>query len=140
MSDYSEETLDEIWTKGRKAGCLDPREYRLDVAGALMKKSLYGKEGNLGWEVDHIYPKEKLKASKIPEDRWDDMINLRPMNAKNNVAKGEDYPNYKRAVIWDNSIPDEHKNIDVSEGNENCTVNSDLQADILENYKQWIKK
>ena len=79
MSDYSEEMLGEIWAKGRNAGSLNPREYRLDAADALMKRSLYGKEGNLGWEVDHIYPKEKLKASKIPEDRWDDIINLRPI-------------------------------------------------------------
>ena len=140
MSDYSEKMLDEIWAKGRKAGSLNLREYRLDAADALMKRSLYGKEGNLGWEVDHIYPKEKLKDSKIPEDRWDDMINLRPMNAKNNVAKGEDYPNYKRAVIWDSSIPNEHKNIDVEEGKENLKVNSDLQKDIAENYKKWMKE
>lgn len=140
MSDYSEELLDEIWAKGRKAGSLNLREYRLDAADALMKRSLYGKEGNLGWEVDHIYPKEKLKDSKIPENRWDDMINLRPMNSKNNVAKGEDYPKYKRAVIWDNSIPNEHKNKDVEEGKQNCIVNSDLQKDIAENYKKWINE
>ena len=115
MSEYSKEMLDRIWVKGRKAGDLDPKEYRIDVAGGLMKRRLYGNEGNLGWEGDHVYPKEKLKADKIPEDRWDDLINLRPMNAKNNVAKGEDYPHYKRAVIWDRSVPKEHKNKAVSE-------------------------
>ena len=140
MSEYSKEMLDRIWVKGRKAGDLDPKEYRIDVAGGLMKRSLYGNEGNLGWEVDHIYPKEKLKADKIPEDRWDDLINLRPMNAKNNVAKGEDYPHYKRAVIWDRSVPKEHKNKDVSEEKQNCTVNSDLQKNIAENYKKWTRE
>lgn len=87
MSNFTDEELDKIWLKGFEVEGLDPEVYRTDAADGLMKRNLYGNEGNLGWEVDHIYPKEKLKERGVPENRWDDMINLRPMNAKNNVAK-----------------------------------------------------
>lgn len=133
MSDYTKEELDAIWRKGRTIQGLDSDTYRLDVVGAIMKRGLYGNEGNLGWEVDHIYPKEKLKGHKIPESRWNDMVNLRPMNAKNNVAKGDDYPKYKVAVQRDGQLTS-NKDVEGQTG----TVNADLQKEIKENYKNWL--
>ncbi len=133
MSDYTEEELDAIWQKGRVIEGMDPSVYRLDAADALMKKGLYGNEGNLGWEVDHIYPKEKLKAKHVPEDRWNDMINLRPMNAKNNVAKGEDYPKYSVAVQYDaKSKTNKEVNGKVR------IVESGVQAKIASAYGEWL--
>lgn len=134
MSDYTKEELDEIWEKGFEIVGLDPKVYRTDAADGLMKRGLYGNEGNLGWEVDHIYPKEQLKKQGVPENRWDDMVNLRPMNAKNNVAKGEDYPTYKAAVQFnkDKKTPN---NIEVS--NKTLIVNETIRDAIRNNYLYW---
>ena len=139
MSDYTEEQLDQIWKKGFVAGDLDPEVYRTDAANALMKRDLYGNEGNLGWEVDHIYPKDKLKAKGVPKNMWDDMVNLRPMNAKNNVAKGEDYPAYTRVVVWDKQYPKLHRNVTVSGDAAKRKVNDSIQAEVFEHYKKWLQ-
>ena len=134
MSNYTEEQLGKIWKKGVVVGDLDSAVYRTDAAGGLMKRSLYGKEGNLGWEVDHIYSKEKLKGLGVPENRWDDMVNLRPMNAKNNVAKGESYPKYKVAVQYNN---DKNAPNNVEVNNKTKVVDKTVQNKIRENYSQW---
>ena len=133
MSDYTEEQLDGIWQKGISIRGVDANIYRLDVAGAVMKRELYGNEGNLGWEVDHIYPKEKLKANKVPEARWSDIMNLRPMNAKNNVAKGEAYPIYDVAVQRKGQLMS-NEEVDGVVG----IVDVDLQQKIKEHYKAWL--
>ena len=139
MSDYTEDELTAIWQKGRKIDGMDPNVYRLDAADALMKRGLYGNEGNLGWEVDHIYPKEKLKAKRIPEDMWNDIVNLRPMNAKNNVSKGENYPVYERVVKWDRSVINSHKNIAVSKEEARREVCDSVQEEISAHYKKWLQ-
>ena len=134
MSDYTKEELDEIWEKGFEVVGLDPKVYRTDAADGLMKRSLYGNEGNLGWEVDHICPKEQLKELAVPENRWDDMVNLRPMNAKNNVAKGEDYPEYKVAVQYN----DDNKNPNNKEVKDKTkSVAKTVQDQIRKNYSEW---
>ena len=133
MSGFPEETLDIVWQKGCKVEGLDLSVYRTDAANALMKRSLYGQEGNLGWEVDHIFPKEKLKDKDVPDNRWDDIVNLRPMNAKNNVAKGEEYPEYNVAVQMDGNAL---RNKEVE--NKRMVVNKDVRHRIRENYKKWL--
>lgn len=95
MSDFSESDLDAIWEKGFEIPGYNKDKYRLDAADAMMQRDQYGKEGLYGWEVDHIFPKAKLEQKRVPEMLWDHMTNLRPMNAKNNVSKGDDYPIYK---------------------------------------------
>lgn len=133
MSNYSDEDLDKIWQKGFEVAGLDPKDYRTDVANGLMKRNLYGNEGKLGWEVDHIYPKEKLKEKGVPENKWDDMVNIRLMNAKNNAAKGEDYPTYCVAVQYDVSS---RTNTEVK--GKSRTVDSGVQAKIASAYAKWL--
>ena len=94
MSDFTKEDLDAIWTKGTIATGYDAADYRLDAAGAMMSREDYGEEGMYGWEVDHIFPRAKLEELGVDEDLWDKLENLRPMNAKNNASKGDDYPGY----------------------------------------------
>lgn len=134
MSNFTDDELDRIWQKGIIVDGLDPTVYRTDAVGGLMKRSLYGNEGNLGWEVDHIFPVEKLKAYEIPEVTWDDLVNLRPMNAKNNAAKGEDYPDYKVAVQY-NGNKTSPNNIKVD--NKSKTVNGKVQERIRKLYLEW---
>jgi len=132
MSDYTKEELDEIWLKGCEVDGLDAATYRKDVVGALMRRDRYGKEGNLGWEVDHILPIEKLKGYKVPEARWNDMANLRPFNAKNNAAKGDDYPTYSVAVQYDENLGAN------KEVNKISTIREDVQAQIASVYARWL--
>ena len=122
MSNYTDEQLNKIWTRGRTVPGLNADVYRLDVAGAMMKRSCYGEEGNLGWEVDHIFPKKKLEECKIPETLHDNILNLRPMNSKNNVKKGDDYPEYKSAFVYDANV---RMNV---EKEKPCEVDTKIQA------------
>ena len=97
----------------------DKELYRKDAAGAWIAFNMYGnKDSLLGWEVDHVWPKQKGGG--------DHMENLRPLNWRNNVSKGDDYPIYKTAVI--------------AEGNKNIfkeeerTINEKLQKILQELY------
>ena len=99
MSNFSNETIEDVWKKGRIIDGKDPDEYRLDAAGAIMKKDNRKVNTQFGWEIDHIFPKAKLKEAGVPEDKWDDLINLRPLQADNNRKKGDDYPSYKSEKV-----------------------------------------
>jgi hypothetical protein len=68
----------------------DKKLYRLDSCGAIIYWSSYGKDTNMGWEVDHIFPESK--GGK------DDHVNLRAMQHQNNSTKGDNYPSYDCAV------------------------------------------
>ena len=102
MSDFTEDQLDAIWKKAKVVEGLDAEKFRLDAADALMARDKYGEEGYMfAWQVDHIYPKARLKKLGVKEELWDDLRNLRPMNAKNNESKGDDYPDYKASYEYD---------------------------------------
>jgi|SRR5690554_1510236 len=60
--------------------------YRLDSCGALIYWHSYGKDTEMGWEVDHIFPQEKGGKN--------DFVNLRAMQHQNNSSKSDDYPSY----------------------------------------------
>lgn len=122
MSDYTNDQLNKIWEKGLVVDGLDPAVYRTDVAEAMMKRDCYGEEGNLGWEVDHIFPRKKLEELKIPEVMHDNMLNLRPMNSKNNAKKGDDYPEYKSAFAYNENV---RMNV---EKECSCEVDAKIQA------------
>jgi len=101
MANYSDELIEQVWKKGRKADGYDSDKYRLDAADAMMQRDQYGEEGLYGWEIDHIFPRAKLEQMGIEEELWDIIDNLRPMNAKNNASKGDDYPDYKSVLEFD---------------------------------------
>ena len=101
MSNFSNEIVNRIWRKGTKIEGLDPEEYRLDAAGALMIKSHRGSDDLYDWEIDHVCPKAKLEDAGISEKEWDNENNLRPFNAKNNNSKSDDYPIYTKALEFD---------------------------------------
>ena len=128
MSNYTDKELDDVWAKGRKISDKDPNEYRLDAAGALMKRSHRGKDDEFDWEVDHVFPKHRLEEEGIPEKDWNKMANLRPFNAKNNGSKSDDYPQYTRSLIYD-----EAKDKNVS-SDTRMVVNEDVQRGINRCY------
>lgn len=128
MSNFSNEIIEAVWKKGRKIEGKDPDVYRLDAAGAIIKKDNRRVNTQFGWEIDHIYPKTKLKEAGIPENKWDDLINLRPLQADNNRKKGDDYPDYFREKVMNEET---FKNVtDVKEK----TIKESVQRKIKKHY------
>jgi len=48
---------EKAWNNAKKVRGKDPARYRQDPYGNLICKSSYGKDSDMGWEVDHINPK-----------------------------------------------------------------------------------
>ena len=95
----SEKDKDRIFHKARKIEGLDPDEWRMDACDAIIHRSSFGRDDEFfGWEVDHIVPKSLLENNGVPQNLIDDFRNLRPLNWRNNVSKGNDYPNYKAEI------------------------------------------
>lgn len=116
---YLPEIIERIWQKAIVVEGYDKALYRQDFSGAWISRNAYNDRNSvLGWEIDHIYPK-----SKGGDNHW---VNLRPINWKNNIAKGDDYPNYVAAVV-----AEDNKNI---EKEVNCTVGLKLQEELSKIY------
>ena len=77
---YTEQELSKIWQKGKLIRNYDPRIWRRDDYGSCMKKSQHGdRKSKYGWEVDHI--------KSVADGGTDDLLNLRPLQWKNNVRR-----------------------------------------------------
>ena len=119
MADFSEAQIHDSWEMGVLVEGYDKNNYRKDFAGAWMQRSQYGKQGPLGWSIDHKYPKSKGGGENID--------NLRPLQWENNNKKADDYPTFKTSKT--------------SEGNNNIdleqlwTENEDVQKRLNELYK-----
>lgn len=95
MCKFSQEIIDKVWERCPEVDGYDPNMYKKDACGAWMKRDKYGdRENSLGWEIDHIYPESRLLELGIEKRDIDNLDNLRPLNWKNNVSKGDDYPAY----------------------------------------------
>jgi len=77
---YSHEIIQEVWEKAKIDPNNDSNEWRKDECGAWIARDEYGnRNSQYGWEIDHISP------------GGDDSIsNLRPLQWKNNVDKGDE--------------------------------------------------
>jgi 5-methylcytosine-specific restriction endonuclease McrA len=72
-------TIDKVWNSAKIIKGKDPAEYRQDPYGNVMYKNSYGKNTDMGWEVDHIKPKSKGGSDAIR--------NLQALNSKINKSK-----------------------------------------------------
>ena len=128
MSNFTQKQIDDVWEKGREIEGKDKDVYRLDAAGAIMKKDNRQANTQYGWEIDHIFPKKRLKDAGIPEDKWDDLVNLRPLQADNNRKKGDDYPHYTSEKRMNK---DTFKNVTEEQS---CDVHKSVRASIRKHY------
>lgn len=129
----SEKEKDRIFRKARKIEGLDADEWRMDACDAIIHRSSYGRNDDFfGWEVDHIVPKSLLEENGVPQNLIDDFRNLRPLNWRNNVSKGDDYPSYKVEI----------QSEDGGESNvirsRRRTVNQAKQKELRELYAQYL--
>ena len=130
MSDYSEDLRRRIWKRLRTVRGKDPNNFRLDPAGALIEWDEYGKYSPNGWQVDHAFPKKKLEENGIKEELWDDIEDLRPFNSTNNELKGDYFPEYTRAVYYD-----ERTDKNLEDGVSPYIVNHEVQKVIQKHFQ-----
>lgn len=75
----NDDTIEQVWNKGRKITEKDPDTTRADACGTEMSRDDYGDRNSAqGWEVDHIDP-----------NGGDDLSNLQPLQWENNISKGD---------------------------------------------------
>lgn len=123
----TEELKRQIWNKATPVDGYDKNLYRKDSCGAWISYEQFeNSKSDLGWEIDHIYPKSKLLERGVCEDLIDDVRNLRPLHWKNNLSKGNDYPGYQACV---RSEEDYNSEIDTER-----TVDAETQKKIKELY------
>jgi hypothetical protein len=92
----------QVWERATSVPGFDERVFRKDPCGAWIIWDRYGMADNLyGWEIDHIVPVAVLKEKNIPDEKIDNLINLRAMQCDNNRRKSDDYPSYFSSVTSD---------------------------------------
>jgi 5-methylcytosine-specific restriction endonuclease McrA len=77
----SKDQIDKAWNNAKKIRGKDPDQYRQDPYGNPMYKPSYGKDSEIGWEIDHIKPMSRGGS--------DSTRNLQALNTKVNRNKGD---------------------------------------------------
>ena len=74
----------------------------------------------------------------VPQQKIDDICNLRPLNWHNNESKGSDYPHYqakiKAGVITDETGQKKDVNVICEDEKE---INDEIQSQIKELFKDY---
>lgn len=108
----SDELKDMVWQSARVISGCDASRVRQDACGAWIAYDDFNNRASMfGWEIDHIYPVFKLNQLGVPEELWNNPLNLRAFHWKNNRSKGYSYPMYTSAVIGYGDTNMEQQNI-----------------------------
>lgn len=127
MCKFTDEQIEAVWQKGLPVAKYDQKYVREDACGALILRTRYNdRDDDYGWEIDHIFPKSRLKDNNVPDSLIDDMDNLRPLNWKNNLSKSDDYPVYRASVKAD--------------GEQNLNLKCDEEKIVNEKVQKKIKE
>lgn len=123
--ELTEEKKKEIWNKGVVDDKYPSERVRKDACGAFILYDEFGNRNSIfGWEIDHIYPASILHEKDVPEEQIDSILNLRPINWKNNASKGANYPFYTACLVADD---EKATNIERNVGK---VVNQQVQAEL----------
>lgn len=91
---FTLEAIEKAWEKARMVDGFDPNMFRQDACGAWIQKDMFSQPGSMfGWGVDMILPLS-MGGSPIEE-------NIRALNYRNLMSKGNDYPSYKAVYTAD---------------------------------------
>jgi len=105
-----EKLVYDVWNKGKTIQGFDPQKYRQDAAGAWIKFDQYIPRNKIkddfnvkeaepfAWVIDHIFPKKLLVKNNVDLELTECIENLRPLHIKNDISKGDDYPEYKAVI------------------------------------------
>lgn len=118
-----------VWNKGIVDDKYPSDVVRKDACGAFILYDDFGNRNSIfGWEIDHIYPASELRDKKFTEAQINNIINLRPLNCKNNASKGSNYPFYTASFIADDEAA---TNVETSEGK---VINESIQRELKKIY------
>lgn len=79
--------IEKAWEDAHKVRGKNPDLYRKDDYGNMMYKPSYGKQSQMGWELDHKFPKSKGGTNSSR--------NLQAVQWEENRKKSDTYP-YKK--------------------------------------------
>ena len=77
----TKDQIEKSWEKAKKIRGEDSDQYRQDPYGNKIRKNSYGKDTEMGWEVDHIKPKARGGS--------DATQNLQALQTEVNREKGD---------------------------------------------------
>lgn len=76
MSNWTNSQVQDVWDKGSPIRGKNPNLYRKDAHGNEIYRAAYGRDGPMGWEVDHIKPRLKGGLNSLE--------NLQPLQTRAN--------------------------------------------------------
>ncbi len=128
--DYNDITFrKEVWKQGVEVEGYSPDMIRKNAAGAWIIFDRFSQDDPFGWQIDHVCPKKILEENGIKEEDMDAIEDLRPFNTANNEKKGDEYPNYTRAVFY-NERTDKNE----EDGRSPYIVNRQVQKKIMKYF------
>lgn len=131
MCRYDDALKKKIWERGRIIKGYDKDKFRQDACGAWIIWDNYGdRESPFGWKVDHIYPESKLREKGVDNEMIDNIVNLRPLNWRNNDSKGTDYPSYQASMKSENQT-----NV---EGVYQFTISEKVRNELEQYFREYL--
>ena len=82
--------IEKAWENAHKIRGRNPDVYRKDDYGNIIYKSSYGKQSEMGWEIDHKHPKSKHWIERVIYEKVG-YIKKKNSNASQNVRNRKDY-------------------------------------------------
>lgn len=83
-------TILQVWEKAKAVDGRNPDIWRQDFAGAWIRKDSYGQRDKYGWVIDRLKP--------LCLGGTNDLDNLLVLHWKNNLSKGQNYPEFETMV------------------------------------------